>query len=52
MKMKPLIAIAAILAVIVIAAAIYIWYIGKMSILDKDGMVYEEPSVSQESDDI
>ena len=52
MKMKPLIAIAAIIAVIVIAAAIYIRYIGKMSILDKYGMVYEEPSVSQKANDV
>ena len=52
MKMKLLIAVDTILAVIIIAAAIYIWYIGKMSILDKYGMIYEEPSVSQEADDV
>ena len=46
MKTKTLIVGSVILAALIIAAAIYIRYIGKMSILDKDGMVYEEPSVS------
>lgn len=48
MKMKILIATAIILAVLLISAAIYLWYIGRMSIVDKWGMVYEEPSVSEE----
>ncbi len=47
MKMKLLIAGAILLAALLVSAALYLWYIGEMSILDKDGMVYEEPSVSE-----
>lgn len=52
MKMKILIATAIILAVLLISAAIYLWYIGRMGIVDKWGMVYEEPSVSEEESEI
>ncbi|MBQ3237006.1 MAG: hypothetical protein IJA92_05705 [Oscillospiraceae bacterium] len=48
MKTKLLIVGTVILAALIIAAAIYVWYIGRMSILDKWGMVYEEPSVTEE----
>lgn len=48
MKIKFVIAGAIILAALLISAALYIWYIGKMSILDKSGMVYEETSVLEE----
>lgn len=50
-KMKVLATVAVILTILVLLAVLVLWYIGKYSIMDKDGMVYEAPPVTQEEKD-